>query len=172
VLCGEISFPKEGGKKMAADLSKISILARREIEARILSPVIAAFIQEVGKERALQIFEPIIQSLARESGRQLAKWMDGNSLEAFARGMDLWTREDALQLEIIEQNPKRFAFNVTRCRYADMYKELGILEFGKILSCNRDAALIEGMNPKIRFTRTQTIMEGAPFCDFRYETKD
>jgi hypothetical protein len=157
---------------MAADLSKISILARREIEARILSPVIAAFIQEVGKERALQIFEPIIQSLARESGRQLAKWMDGNSLEAFARGMDLWTREDALQLEIIEQNPKRFAFNVTRCRYADMYKELGILEFGKILSCNRDAALIEGMNPKIRFTRTQTIMEGAPFCDFRYETKD
>ena len=157
---------------MGADLSKISILARREIEARILSPVIAAFMQEVGKERALQILEPIIQSLARESGRQLAKWMGGNSLEAFARGMDLWTREDALQLEIIEQNPKKFAFNVTRCRYADMYKELGVLEFGKILSCNRDAALIEGMNPKIRFTRTQTIMEGAPFCDFRYEAKD
>jgi len=157
---------------MAADLSKISILARREIEARILSPVIAAFIQEIGKERARQILEPIIQSLARESGQQLAKWMGGNSLEAFARGMDLWTREDALQLEIIEQSSKRFAFNVTRCRYADMYKELGVLEFGKILSCNRDAALIEGMNPKIRFTRTQTIMEGAPFCDFRYEAKD
>jgi hypothetical protein len=159
-------------KEMAADLSKISILARREIEARILSPVIAAFIREVGKERALQILEPIIQSLARESGRELAKWMGGDSLEAFARGMDLWTREDALQLEIIEQNQKKFAFNVTRCRYADMYKELGILEFGKILSCNRDAALLEGMNPKIRFTRTQTIMEGAPFCDFRYEGKD
>ena len=157
---------------MAADLSKISILARREIEARILGPVIAVFIKEVGKERALQILEPIIQSLARESGRQLAKWMGGNSLEAFARGMDLWTREDALRMDIIEQNPRRFAFNVTRCRYADMYKELGMLEFGKILSCNRDAALIEGMNPEIRFTRTQTIMEGAPFCDFRYETRE
>jgi len=157
---------------MAVDLSKISILARREIEARILSPVIAAFIQEIGKERARQILEPIIQSLARESGQQLAKWMGGNSLEAFARGMDLWTREDALQLEIIEQSSKRFAFNVTRCRYADMYKELDVMEFGKILSCNRDAALIEGMNPKIRFTRTQTIMEGAPFCDFRYEMKE
>lgn len=157
---------------MAADLSKISILARREIEARILGPVIAAFIKEVGKERALKTLEPIIQSLARESGRQLAKWMGGNSLEAFVRGMDLWTREDALHLEIIDQSPKRFAFNVTRCRYADMYKELGMLEFGKVLSCNRDAALIEGMNPEIRFTRTQTIMEGAPFCDFRYETKE
>ena len=157
---------------MAADLSKISILARREIEARILSPVIKALIQEVGKERALQILEPIIQSLARESGQQLAKWMGGNSLEAFVRGLDLWTREDALQLEVIEQTPKRFSFNVTRCRYADMYKELGLKELGKILSCNRDAALIEGMNPKICFTRNQTIMEGAPFCDFRYEMKD
>jgi hypothetical protein len=47
-----------------------------------------------------------------------------------------------------------------------------MLEFGKILSCNRDGALIEGMNPEIRFTRTQTIMEGAPFCDFRYETRE
>ena len=157
---------------MGADLGKVGILARREIEARVLNPVIEALIKEVGKERTLQILEPIIQSLARESGRQLAQWMGGNSLEALARGMDLWTREDALQLEVLEQNSKRFAFNVTRCRYADMYKELGIPELGKILSCNRDAALIEGMNPKISFHRTQTIMGGAPFCDFRYETKD
>ena len=92
---------------MAADLSKISILARREIEARILNPVIAAFIKEVGKERALKTLEPIIQSLARESGRQLAEWMGGNSLEHFARGMDLWTREDALRMDIIEQSPRR-----------------------------------------------------------------
>jgi predicted ArsR family transcriptional regulator len=156
---------------MAADLSKISILARREIEARILKPVIEALIQEVGGKRAREILEPIIQSLARESGRQLAGWMGGNSLEDFARGLDLWTKEDALQLDLIERSPNRFAFNVIRCRYAEMYKELGMLEFGKVLSCNRDAALIEGMNPDIRFTRTQTIMDGAPFCDFRYETK-
>ena len=32
-----------------------------------------------------------------------------------------------------------------------------------------DAALIVGFNPKIKFTRTQTIMSGAPYCDFRYE---
>jgi hypothetical protein len=52
-----------------------------------------------------------------------------------------------------------------------MYKELGIGELGALLSCGRDAALIVGFNPKIKFTRTQTIMEGAPFCDFRYELK-
>ena len=30
------------------------------------------------------------------------------------------------------------------------------------------AALIEGFNQDITLTRTQTIMQGAPFCNFRY----
>jgi len=157
---------------MAADLSQVSILARREIEARILSPVLKAFIKELGKEKTLKMVEPIIQSLAKEAGIQLAQSLGKNSMEAFATKLSLWTREDALQVKILEQKEERFFFNVTRCRYAEMYKELGIAEFGHLLSCNRDAALIGGFNPKIKFSRSQTIMEGAPFCDFRYELKD
>jgi hypothetical protein len=49
-----------------------------------------------------------------------------------------------------------------------MYRALGIPELGAVLSCNRDASLIEGFNPEVRFVRTQTIMQGAPCCDFRY----
>ncbi len=65
-----------------------------------------------------------------------------------------------------------FAFNVTRCRYAEMYRELGIPHLGPVLSCARDFALIEGFNPLIRLTRTQTLMDGAPTCDFRYRLDD
>lgn len=57
---------------------------------------------------------------------------------------------------------------VTRCRYAEMYRALGIPELGETLSCSRDAALIEGFNPEVEFTRSQTIMQGAACCDFRY----
>ena len=46
---------------------------------------------------------------------------------------------------------------------------LGVPELGAILSCARDAALIEGFNPRLKLTRTETIMEGAASCDFRYE---
>jgi len=157
---------------MGANLNQISILARREIEARILSPVLKAFIKEFGKERTLKIVEPIIQSLAREAGTEMASLLGQNTLEAFSKSLVFWTREDALQIDLLEQNDKRFFFNVTRCRYAKMYRELGIPEFGNLLSCSRDASLIEGVNPKIKFTRTQTIMEGAPYCDFRYELQD
>jgi hypothetical protein len=49
-----------------------------------------------------------------------------------------------------------------------MYRALGIPELGEVLSCQRDAALIEGFNPDVTLTRTQTIMQGAACCDFRY----
>jgi hypothetical protein len=100
---------------------------------------------------------------------QLTQALGGNTIAHFAKGLSLWTREDALRMDFLEQSDKKFAFNVTRCRYAEMYKELGVLEYGSLLSCGRDAALIVGFNPKIKFTRTQTIMAGAPYCDFRYD---
>jgi fumarate reductase iron-sulfur subunit len=152
-----------------ADLSQVSILARREIEARILMPVLNAFIKEYGKEQTVKLVDPVIQDLAKEGGVQLAKALGGNTIAHFAKGLSLWTREDALRMDVIEQTEKKFAFNVTRCRYADMYKELGVQDYGALLSCGRDAALIVGFNPKIKFTRTQTIMSGAPYCDFRYD---
>jgi hypothetical protein len=73
-----------------------------------------------------------------------------------------------LQIEVLESTDTTYNFNVTRCRYAEMYRGLGIPELGGVLSCGRDYALGEGFNPDLKLIRTQTIMEGAPFCDFRY----
>ena len=50
-----------------------------------------------------------------------------------------------------------------------MYRALGMADLGASLSCCRDFALVEGFDPTIRLARTQTLMEGAPFCDFRFE---
>jgi hypothetical protein len=49
-----------------------------------------------------------------------------------------------------------------------MYRALGLADLGASLSCQRDYALVQGFNSEIELTRTQTIMEGAPFCDFRF----
>ena len=48
---------------------------------------------------------------------------------------------------------------------------LGIPEVGALLSCNRDFSLVEGFNPAVKLTRTQTVMEGASHCDFRFELR-
>ena len=69
---------------------------------------------------------------------------------------------------MIEESEEVLSFNVTRCRYAELYESLGIREIGTIFSCARDFALIEGFKPNVTLVRTQTIMEGASYCDFRY----
>jgi predicted ArsR family transcriptional regulator len=40
-----------------------------------------------------------------------------------------------------------------------------------IVHCNRDHAMIDGFNPDLKLTRTQTVMEGASHCDFRFTKK-
>ena len=61
-----------------------------------------------------------------------------------------------------------FEIDVTGCRYAQFYKELGEPELGFLLVCSSDFPFADGFGPDIKLTRTQTIMQGASHCDFRY----
>ena len=146
----------------------IGVLTRREVEARLLASLVAALGLEFGEGRVLRVIRETVVVIARRQGAQLAQDMGGDSLQKFRETLVHWTRGQALELDVIEEGEDVFAFNVTRCRYAEMYCDLGIPQLGPILSCARDYALIEGFNPRIRLTRTQTLMEGAPLCDFRY----
>lgn len=153
---------------MDPEKPRLPLLQQREIEARIVGPLVRAFADEVGRERAVAIVAEVVRGLARESGAELARALGEASLEAFARSLDRWREGGALELDIFEQSPGRLSFNVTRCRYAEMYRALGLADLGGSLSCQRDFALAQGFNPEMQLERTQTIMEGAPFCDFRF----
>jgi hypothetical protein len=152
------------------DLQKpaLPLLEQREIEARIVGPLLRAFAAEMGLERTLEIVGEVIRELARQSGRELAQALGECTLEAFAQTLGRWCQNDALQIEVLEQTPEKLSFNVTRCRYAEMYRSLGLPDLGGSLSCQRDFALAQGFNPAIQLERTQTIMEGASHCDFRF----
>jgi len=150
----------------------IGVLTRREVEARLLAPLVAALGREFGEGRVLRVIRETIVSIARAQGAELARAMRGDSLPKFRESLVHWTKGKALEIDVLEEGERLFAYNVTRCRYAEMYRDLGIAWLGPVLSCSRDFALIEGFNPRIRLTRTQTLMEGAPFCDFRYRLED
>ena len=47
---------------------------------------------------------------------------------------------------------------------------LGVSGLGDLAAslCRATSELIEGFNPDVALPRTQTLMEGAPFCDFRF----
>ena len=157
-----------GNDESVERLNAVGVLTRREIEARILAPVIDALGQRFGRDEVVAIVREVVAGIARDQGRAMAEAGGDASLASFSQTLGPWTKDDALRLRVIQEQPARFDFDVTRCRYAEMYRALGIPELGEVLSCQRDAALIEGFNPEVTLTRTQTNMQGAVCCDFRY----
>jgi hypothetical protein len=148
----------------------ITHLERRRIEAGVLIPMLQAFQRALGKERANEIAREVIAELARQDGERWAQQY-GNDLPALQAVSGVWSAGGSLEIEPLEQSAGRLHFNVTRCRYAELYQDLGLPELGYLFHCNRDFAMVKGFNPGIELERTQTIMQGAHHCDFRFRSK-
>jgi L-2-amino-thiazoline-4-carboxylic acid hydrolase len=151
---------------------ELGILARRKIEAAVIAPIYEEMREAFGEERAREVLRRAIRRAAVAAGAEMAARAPGGAtLESFKAIQHLWTKDDALTIEVVADAPGVFDFNVTRCRYAETYRAMGLGAIGDLLSCNRDGAFCEGYSPRIALTRTQTIMGGASHCDFRYRER-
>lgn len=95
--------------------------------------------------------------IAQEQGAALAEAMGSDGLPAFAESLSSWTRDNALEIEVLQESEEAFDFNVTRCRYAELYRTLGVPELGAVFSCNHDGTLIKKLTPAWRSTRTRNL---------------
>src|ERR1700733_10842938 len=159
--------------RMSSDveLNEIGVLKRREIEARLLAPIVDALGDKFGRHEVLEVVRNVVTGIARRQGRELATRLGSNDLKAYGTSVEPWSRNDALQLHIPDQNESALNFDVTKCRYAELYRSLGIEELGSILSCGRDATFIEGFNGEIALERKHTILQGSSACDFRFSKR-
>src|SRR5262249_39644589 len=113
---------------MATEIPRISLLQRREIEAKVVGPIIRAVRAELGEEKTMALLRGVIADLARRGGAELARQLGEATLEAFASSLDRWCEGGALEIDLLEKSPERLSFNVTRCRYAEMYQALGLAD--------------------------------------------
>ena len=123
-------------------------------------------------EKAEKILGAAIEKAAIEQGKSLAEESEGGpSLRAFISLFERWKMGGAGEVEVLKETDEQFDFNVTRCRYAETYKEMGLGKIGHLLSCGRDGSFCKGYDPNIELDRGQTIMQGATHCDFMYRVK-
>ena len=150
----------------------IGILQRRKIEAEIVKPIYNIIQRDFSTETAQNIIQEAIANAAKDAGKAFAQQeINGvTTIDTFAALQPLWTKDDALTLEVTTQTEHEFTYTVTRCKYAELYQSMGLADIGFLLSCNRDAKFIEGYAPHITLTRPHTIMKGDGFCDFCYTT--
>lgn len=168
-----MSDDKQTRPAMPAHPENLSMLAKRRIEAEILGHVYQVLKASHGKEVAMKtVGDAVRQSAIEQARRFAAETEQGTSLQHFVDMSKLWQKEDALKIEVRRKTDTEYDFDVVRCRYAEMYREMGLGEIGHLLSCQRDGSFCEGYDPKLKMKRTQTIMQGASHCDFRYTYED
>ena len=147
----------------------IPVIEQAKIQARVLVPLVKALQAELGEDRANTIVRKVLGSMYRRLGEKWWRAQGVSSLgENMASAFAMYAAGDALDYHVVKQSEDRFEVDVTGCRYAQFYRELGVPELGFLLVCGADFPMAEGFGPDIKLTRTQTIMEGASHCDFRY----
>lgn len=151
-------------------MSEPPVLLKRRIQAQVIGPIHAEMVAQLGAEKANAILDAAIRKAAIAEGKEFAKKAPGGvtSMADFIKLYELWTQDGALEIEVLEASDSTFNFDVTRCKYAETYKEMGLGHIGHLMSCNRDGTFCEGYDPNITLERKHTIMAGAPRCTFRY----
>ena len=155
---------------MKGNYVEVPLLQQREIEIRVLGPVIRAFAERFGEEITYSLVRETMQELSRRLGRE--KSLGGGGLENLkAKCISKWNEGGALEVTTKEDTETVLAFDVTRCDFADLYRNLGFGDIGALISCDRDAAFLEGFDPELELLRQKTLMEGEDLCDFCYRKK-
>lgn len=115
-----------------------------------------------------EVLDATIRKLAEEDGAAWAEAYRPSMASLRKVAQELWARGGALDVQVVSESEDHLDFNVTRCRYAEFYKERGLSDIGYRVHCNRDHAMVVGFNSDLELPRTQTIMDGAASCDFRF----
>ena len=150
----------------------IPLIEQVKIQAQVLVPLVKALQAELGEERANAIVRKALGNLYRRYGEKWWRTQGARDLgEKMASAFDMFAAGDALDYEVVKQAADTFEIDVTQCRYAKFYHEIGAPELGFLLTCSADFPMAEGFGADVQLTRTQTIMQGASHCDFRYALK-
>ena len=144
-------------------------IEQTKIQAQVLVPLVRTLQAELGEAAANRLVRKALGDFYRRAGEKWW-WAQGDkdlgakmasAFEGFAAG-------DALDYEVLRKDAAAFDVNITQCRYAEFFKRIGAPELGVLLVCSADFDLAEGYGEPVELMRTQTIMQGASHCDFRY----
>ena len=100
---------------------------------------------ELGEARANAIVRKALGSVYRRLGEQWWQTKGSSDVgEAMASAFAAFAKSDALDYRVHAQSQETYEIDVTRCRYAQFYQELGEPELGFLLVCNSGLSVGRG----------------------------
>src|SRR6202171_134286 len=106
---------------------KISLLDKTRIQAQVLVPVLRALRAELGQDKADAIVKQALRDWSKQLFAAIGDGIDGSPRRKWATMHsalgDVTLRE--VEVEMRRHDEEALEFDVTRCRFAEFFRELG-----------------------------------------------
>lgn len=137
----------------------------------VLVPLLRHLRAELGEEKANDLVYPVLREYMKTWIAEFASEESDNPVENFIKTSEKLeeTFEGDVDFDVLVEDDRNFDLNVTRCKYAQFFRQLGEPELGTILVCEADDHIANLSAPAVKLTRTDTMMKGATHCPFRYK---
>ena len=150
---------------------EVSFLDKTRIQAQVLVPVLRALRAELGKDKADAIVKQALRDWSRQLFAGIGEGIEGSARRKWATVQSAYNMVSSpgVEFEMLRHDQEAMDFDVTRCPFAEFFRELGEPELGALLICETDFDIVATGGGAVTLTREQTIMQGAPSCMFRYK---
>jgi hypothetical protein len=151
--------------------SDISMLEKVKIQAQVLVPVMRALRAELGRDKADALVKGALRDWSKGLFAEIGKDIEGTPYRKFAT-MNTALADVTMQevsFDMHRRDKQALEFDITSCRFAEFFRALGEPELGALLICHVDADIADAGGGEVSFSRTQTLMQGASCCNFRYK---
>ena len=127
---------------------------------------VRALEREYGRD-ALDVIAEAKYELTHKQWAEMARSRGRNDLAALLE-LQWEGAGSLLEYEVLYRDSEEVRLKVTKCFWADAFREIGAADIGKALYCDDEQASAGGFNPSINLTCTKTIMQGGDCCDHCY----
>jgi predicted ArsR family transcriptional regulator len=150
---------------------KLSLLDKTKIQAQVLVPLLRALRTELGKDKADDIVRRALRDWSKQLFAEIGHHVEGSPRRKWATLYKAMAEisEREVTVDMRRRDKDALEFDITSCRFAEFFRMLGEPELGALLVCEADVDIAAAGEGDVSFTRTQTIMRGAPRCTFRYK---
>ena len=138
-----------------------------------LIPHLKNLAHQVGRDQLIEMLKKSSLTIGEEHGKASAQARPnhdlstyGNHLESMFTKPGFWS--SVVSYDNLQKGEKAVSIHFTECLWAKTFRDANAPDLGYAAACFQDYGSIQGFNPKIKLTRSQTLMQGGDHCDFEW----
>lgn len=133
-------------------------------------PIMKQMAEALGRDKLIAMIKDAATRISVKETTEWARKFTKHDLQAwtaeFRKPSQFW--QHVITFQLVEDTPQAVEYKITECIWAKTFRDADAGDIGYAAICYGDIASAPAFNPKMKFTRTKTLMQGQPYCNHRY----